>query len=236
MSSGLISPSCMVRCLKFLCHSFCLPESYHLTSHSPLEVVRHARYRHIVNILFEMPRVKQLGKRAQSKEDRLRERRERALERNQLDLVKEKQEREELYLDEGASESGTSNDDTDTEEFFISGNRVEQKPEKDTSKGSDQLSDQEGEQEEELEEDDEIDDEEDYEDFNIPDDIEDEEDDDIDELVDGLDLPEDIDEAVDNPESEDESPQEVSSKRPADWQENEKRVNRAHAEKWSKIY
>ncbi|KAI1727347.1 hypothetical protein Ddc_04648 [Ditylenchus destructor] len=168
-----------------------------------------------------MPRIKQLGKRAQTKEDRLRERRERALERNQLDLVKEKQEREKLYLDEGASESGTSNDDTDTEEFFNADNRVKQNPEKDPPKGSDQSSEKDDEQEEELEDDDEIDDGEDYEDFNIPDDVEDEEDDAIDELDDELDLPEDIDETVDNPESEDESPQEVSSKRPVDLQENE---------------
>ncbi|KAI1720352.1 hypothetical protein DdX_05739 [Ditylenchus destructor] len=42
---GQISPSCMVRCPKFQCQSFCLTESYHLTPHSPLEMVRNARYR-----------------------------------------------------------------------------------------------------------------------------------------------------------------------------------------------
>ncbi|KAI1728828.1 carbon-nitrogen hydrolase domain-containing protein [Ditylenchus destructor] len=45
MPSGQITSTCMIRYLKFLCHSFCLAESYHLTPHSPLEVVRNARSR-----------------------------------------------------------------------------------------------------------------------------------------------------------------------------------------------
>ncbi|KAI1692748.1 hypothetical protein DdX_21067 [Ditylenchus destructor] len=34
---------------KIFCHSFCLTESYHLTPHSPLEVVRNARSRQMTS-------------------------------------------------------------------------------------------------------------------------------------------------------------------------------------------
>ncbi|KAI1723476.1 hypothetical protein DdX_03636 [Ditylenchus destructor] len=43
MPSGQISPMCVVRSQKFLCHSFCLTESYHLTPRSALEVVRNPK-------------------------------------------------------------------------------------------------------------------------------------------------------------------------------------------------
>uniref|UniRef100_A0A915ERX4 Uncharacterized protein n=1 Tax=Ditylenchus dipsaci TaxID=166011 RepID=A0A915ERX4_9BILA len=63
-----------------------------------------------------MTKIKKLACRPKTKADKLRERREAALESNQSDLVKEKQEREQLFLDEGGSSS-----DTDTEAFFNKG-------------------------------------------------------------------------------------------------------------------